>query len=151
MGRQSSNQHAGWYDRFNQSLLSLLTCLRPTSPPSLITEVQGPSPALPPSTLYATCPPPSAFLVPKRLRCQHKRQSPLSHPPHRSTLSLSSSLTGPNTVHALPLSHMPLPFLDRAMLPPKGAPTSLSTRPRYSTGPRSPVPPSLRMPSHHWS
>src|SRR5258706_4524445 len=42
-----------------------------------------------------------AFLVLKQLRCQHKSQFSLPHPPHCSTLSLSNSLTGPNTVHAL--------------------------------------------------
>jgi len=42
-----------------------------------------------------------AFLVLKQLRCQHKSQFSLPHPLHCSTLSLSNSLTGPNTVHAL--------------------------------------------------
>ena len=42
----------------------------------------------------------------------------LSSPsPHRSMLSLVFLLTGPDTVRALPLSQMPLPFLDRATLP----------------------------------
>ena len=31
-------------------------------------------------------------------------------------------MTGPDTVRALPLSQIPLPFLDRATLPPKGNP-----------------------------
>jgi len=45
-------------------------------------------------------------------------------------------------------SHMPLPFLERAMLPPKEALASPSTWPHYSTRSPWPVPSSHCMPSH---
>ena len=71
IGQQSSDQHADWYGQYIHCLLSLLTCLRPTSSLSLIAEVQEPSPILPPSALQAVLPSPvllpSAFLVLKRL------------------------------------------------------------------------------------
>ena len=108
IGQQSSHQHADWYDHYSHCLLSLLTCLPPTSSPPLVAEVQEPSATLPPSALDAAflSPVPPPDLVMKRLRCQHKGRFSLSHPPHpphRSTLSLSVSLTGPNTGRALPL------------------------------------------------
>ena len=43
----------------------------------------------------------------------------------------------PNTVRAIPLSHIPHSFLARVTQPPKEAPVSPSSRPRYSTGPPS--------------
>jgi len=97
---------------------------------------------------------PLSFIhVLKRLRRQHKTQSSISHPPHRSTLSPSISLST-DTVSIPPLSQPPPPFLDRATQPPKEAPTSgwsristlasPSTQPYYSTRPPSPVPASLR-------
>ena len=58
IGQQSSDQHADWYHQYSHCLLSLLTCLRPTSSPPLITEVQDPSATLPPSTLRAAFPSP---------------------------------------------------------------------------------------------
>ena len=61
----------------------------------------------------------SYLLVLKRLSYQHKNWFSLPHPPYRSTVSLSISLTGPNTVCVLPLSYMPLPLLDWATLPPR--------------------------------
>src|SRR5258706_14749229 len=101
---------------------------------TFIAEVQQPSAMLPPSTVStAFLSPVPAFLVLKRLPCQHKSRFSLSHPPHRSTVSLSVSLTGPNTVRPLPLSHMPLPYLGRVMQPPNEALASPSVRPRYST------------------
>ena len=47
----------------------------------------------------------------------------LPHPSHHSTLSLSISLTGPHTVRALSLPHMPLPSLDWATLSTKEVPS----------------------------
>ena len=84
------------------------------------------------------------FSCPSRPQCQHKSRFSLSHPPHHSTPSLGISLTGPNAVRELPLSHISLSFLDWATQLPKGAPASPSTRPRYSIGLPSPVPSSLR-------
>ena len=77
---------------------------------------------LPPSALHAAFHSP---VLPPGLPCTEATPMPaqelvLSFPsPHRSRLSLIISLTGPNTVRTLPLSHMPFPFLDWATLPPK--------------------------------
>ena len=71
IGQQPSHQHADWCDQYSYCLLSLLTCPRPASSPSLIAKVQEPLPPLPPSAFYAAFPspvlPPSAVLVLKRL------------------------------------------------------------------------------------
>ena len=58
ISQQSSDQHADWYHQYSHCLLSLLTCLRPTSSPPLITEVQDPSSTLPPSNFHAAFPSP---------------------------------------------------------------------------------------------
>ena len=68
---------------------------------TLFAEVQEPSATLPPPTVPTAFPSPE---LPPCLPCTEvtpiPAQEPVfsSHPPHRSTLSLSISLTGPNTV-----------------------------------------------------
>ena len=122
---------------------------------TLTAKVQEPLATLPPSTVSTAFPCPvlppcflPTFLLLMRLQIQYRSRFSLSQPPHRSTLSLSISLTGPNTVHPLPLCHTPFHFLDRTMQLPKEALASPSTRPHYSTRPRSPPRSSLDMRSY---
>ena len=89
---------------------------------SFIAEVHEPS-ATPPSTIWhASFPSP---VLPPGLTCSEATPMPAQEPvlsipsPARSTLSLSIYLTGPNTVCALPLSHMSLPVIDWTTLLPK--------------------------------
>ena len=142
IGQQSSHQHADWYDQYIHCLLSLLTSPRPTSSPPLVAEVQEPSATLPPSALHAASPSPvpPPGLVPKRLRRQHEGWFSLSHPRYPS---LAEHFFDGSEHRARTLAaHIPLPF-DWVTLLSKEAPASPSTRPP------SPVPSSLRIPSHH--
>ena len=132
-------------EHFGHRLLSLLTCRRPPDSPPLLPRFRNRqllyhNPLyLPPFLPMFFLP---AFLVLKRLHCQYQSRFSLSHPPHRSTLSLSISLTGPNTVHPLTLCYTPFPFLARMIQPPKDA------LPSPSTPPLSPPRSSLRIPSY---
>ncbi len=80
IGQQSSNQHADWCDQYSHCLLSLLTCLRPTS---LLPRFRNRQPlyhhllCMLPSLPLSFLP---AFLVLKRLRCQHRSRFSLPHP-----------------------------------------------------------------------
>jgi len=115
IGQPSSNQHGDWYDQSSHCLASTFqftsVYCRGSGAVSYSTTICFACflPFACPSFL-------PAFLVLKRLRFQYESRFSLSHPSHRSRLSLNISL---NTVRALSLSHMSLPFLDRATLPPK--------------------------------
>ena len=140
IGRQSSTQHADWYDQYSYYLLSLLTCLRPTSPPPLIAEVRELSATLPPSTLNAAFPSP---VLPPGLPFTEASPMPaqapvLSFPSPASldglTLSLSIFLTDPKHRARAPA----VPSLLRlGGATAKRSPASPSTRPRHRYRPPS--------------
>ena len=77
IGQQSSTRHADWCDQYSHFLLSLLTCLRPTSSPPHIAEVQEPSATLPPSALNAATPNP---VLPPSLPCTEATPMPTQEP-----------------------------------------------------------------------
>ena len=119
---------------------------------TFITEVQEPSATPLLSTVstafpYPVCPPclPCTELTPM------PAQEPVFSCPSPTSLDALAEYFFDGPKHRTPTTAMLLPLSDRATQLRKEAPVSPSTRPRYSTRPRSPAPSSLRMPSHRWS
>jgi len=91
-GQRSTGRH----DQFSYCLLSLLTYLQPISSQSFY--CRGSRTVSYSAAICVTC------ILPHGLPCTEAPPVPAQEPVLSTTLSLSNSLTRPNTVHALPRS-----------------------------------------------
>jgi len=133
IGQPSSDQHADWYDQSSHCLSSTFqftsVYCRRSGTVSYSTTI-----------CFAYVLLRLSFLPPD-LPCTEATPMPAQEPvlsiPSPASLEALAEhfFDGADTVRALPLSPMSLPFLDRATLPPKESPSSPSTRPHHSTRP----------------